>query len=307
MKFAFEFLQWSIGKKIRFVLGVSLLTSIPALLVPFYFKQAEARAQLRGEKEGLLVQNANKQLYTGGPLMFRVGWLKLGYPRIMKTNETAFVELAYTMAGVTTEFPDGRNPQRWSGQGPQLYSTLEGSISVSVESSAFEIAPRSEVSRGPGSPLPVEATWTVTPKGEGNHFLLINIRQDLGTDLAMLKERPTQVDVKINGETVAKDQRGIYRLPITVVTIYGVSQRAIGLAGLVIGLIGFLATWDILLPFLKRLLRVETARPTTPHETPRTVTQSASLPPAMNPALKRPSSKVEPKENDDMPTDINPS
>jgi hypothetical protein len=307
VKFAFEFRQWSTGKKARFVFGVTLLTSIPILLVPLYLKQANALTQLGQEKEGLLVQNANKQLHTGGPLMFRVGWLKLGYPRIMKTNETAFVELAYTMAGVTTEFPDGRNQQVWSGLGHELYNTLEGSISVSVESSAFEIAPRSEVSRGPGSPLPVEATWIVTPKGEGNHFLLINIRQDLGTDLAVLKERPTQVEVKINGETVAKDQRGVYRLPITVVTIYGVSQRAIGLAGLVIGLIGFLATWDILLPFLKRLLRVETARPTIPHETRRPVTQSASLPSTMKPPLKPPSSKIEPKENDDMPTDINPS
>ncbi|HYJ03881.1 MAG TPA: hypothetical protein VEX43_02030 [Chthoniobacterales bacterium] len=268
MKFASEFRQWSIQKQTRFVFGVTLLTSIPILLVPLYFKQSGALARLGQEKEGALVHNANKQLFTGGPLMFRVGWLKLRYPRIMKTNETAFVELDYAMAGVTIDFPHRDDQHSGSEPERQLYNTLEGSISVSVESSAFEIAPRSEVSKGPGSPLPVEATWTVTPKGEGHHYLLVNIRQDLGADLAMLQERLTQVEVKINGETVPKDQRGVYRLPVTVVTIYGVSQRAIGVAGLAAGLIGFLVTWDILLPFLRRLFRIKTTRSRTARRNP---------------------------------------
>jgi hypothetical protein len=307
VKFALEFLQWSTEKKARFVLGATLLTSIPALLVPLYFKQADAVAQLGQEKEGSLVYNANKQLFTAGPLMFRVGWLKLRYPRIMKTNETAFVELGYAMAGVTTDFPNGHDQQSQSEPERQLYNTLEGSISVSVESSAFEIAPRSEMSKGAGSPLPVEATWTVTPKGEGDHYLLVNIRQDLGADLTMLRERATQVEVKINGETVAQDQRGVYRLPVKVVTIYGVSQRAIGLAGLAAGLIGFLVTWDILLPFLRRLFGTKTARPRTPRPN--------TGPPTAQPAsrnnkkrtMKPSTSKVKPNAKDDMPPNVNPN
>ncbi len=174
----------------------------------------------------------------------------------MRSNETRLVELSYTTATTMVSDPSGQISYSEPERTPD--SDLEGDISIRIDSSAFAIAPANQVSKGPGVPLPVNITWMITPKAEGNHYLLVSVHQRLGDDVSVLRERPTNVEVQLNDERLAPDPSGAYRLPVKVSTIYGVSQRTIGLAGLAAGLLGFLATWDILLPFIKRFVAPET-------------------------------------------------
>ncbi|MBX3741410.1 MAG: hypothetical protein KF712_10495 [Akkermansiaceae bacterium] len=124
---------------------------------------------------------------------------------------------------------------------------ISGKLNISVKSSGFEVEPDSAI-LVENDKLPLEIKWTVSPKGEGDHIILLHISEVLGYGMRYGEWR----SAKINGKSVEPLASGDYELPIKVYTYWGVPRIFASCVAGVFTLIGFMLSWPIVLGFLER-------------------------------------------------------
>ncbi len=192
------------------------------------------------------------QLQTVGPFMFLRSRIALSYPAKMREDQTSAVNLKYLLDYYVIDMslylpggPISTDPPRKS------IDKLDGSIDIELASSGFEVVPQGARQARNGEPLPIDQLWTITPKQTGDHMLLLTIREKHeGT-----YERNFSSEAEINGSRVQFEQPGIYKLPVYVNTYWGVSRIKATLVGAFFAFIGFVLSWDILAPLIRRLFR----------------------------------------------------
>lgn len=128
---------------------------------------------------------------------------------------------------------------------PQLKNLIE----IHLNSSGFEISPSTRQTISKSNNLPAELRWTITPKSEGEHLLLLKLPEahELAPDYLISKLCYT-----LNGISQAVGDTSFYELPLTVGTAWGVSKTVEDSVRAFLALIGFILLYPLFLDFWKR-------------------------------------------------------
>jgi len=169
-----------------------------------------------------------------GPAGRRIGTLKVDYPASMRENESRPVVVSYEAAG------------RWrehfaAHPGRRLEVSLSGARLDIVPEPARHVFRNDLIARRGVD----RRSWQIVPRAAGDYSLHLRLE---ATPAAAFSPRP----VSANGELrpAGEDQS----LPVTVHTLYGVSETTVALAKIAVGLLSFLVSLAGL-PLLVRLLR----------------------------------------------------
>ncbi|MFO1481850.1 MAG: hypothetical protein U1F71_00665 [Verrucomicrobiaceae bacterium] len=212
-------------------------------------------------KNGHFSGKVSHQIPTAGPLLLETGLLDIHYPEEMQENQTRRVELIYKVkaekvpAGVpTNDNVVSDTPEAFIAEPDSFDGTLE----FGLESSGFEISGEGKLVMKAPVGLPFKQVWTITPKSEGTHDLLLHFREartkSIVDGLLGDKRKGEHLDAQINGQGIQPDANGWYALPVTVKNFFGVSRRmqAIFIGGC--ALLGFILSWQVLVSGVTRWL-----------------------------------------------------
>lgn len=247
--------SWVKSKPVRAAGAVAAFTAAIAvaigLTVPSILDKVFNTVPLATRAE-LHARNAI-QVKTLGPLYFLRSRVTLSYPATMREDQTSAVNLKYLLdyfaIDMTSSPPGGpisTDPIRGT------IAKLDGSIDIELASSGFDVVPQGIRQARKGEPLPIDHLWTITPKKTGDHMLLLTIREKHEGTF----ERNFWSEAELNGLRVQFEQPGVYKLPIYVNTYWGVSRITATLVAAVLAFIGFVLSWDILAPLIRRLFRI---------------------------------------------------
>ena len=190
--------------------------------------------------------------------MFRVAKVIVTYPSTMRENETLPIDVGYTVAVHTIEFPDAFS--RFGGTvnadqyPPQPLKELDRSLKLELSSSGFAIEPKKEIAKQPKSSLPIAQVWTATPKGEGLRYLLLRV--DEGQDSGVLAYN-FSYSASVNGAPAQPDAGGYYRLPVSVSTYWGVSHVVASVVAGALALAAFILTYPLVVKLIQRRANID--------------------------------------------------
>ena len=168
----------------------------------------------------------------------------LTYSETMRENETNTVTIEYA---VTTTIAVGSDTRSLK------LESLAESASATLSSSALTVAPQTTIRKEAGTTLPTRFLWTVTPKKNGEHYLIVDLSDILDTrHLGIELPEPARgfEEVTVNGEHADWSTARIQTLPIVVYTHLGISEATFDLIKLALGIFGTaltvgssIATW----------------------------------------------------------------
>ena len=164
--------------------------------------------------------------------------VQISYPIEMRENETTSVDISLDVSMSMNDSP--------LLSLSQVNLPYEGS--ATLESAGFDIAPEGDVEKY-GVP-PLLFAWTIRPKSEGKHILLMNIAGlHEGGSVKVLDQSLT-----INGSRSPQENVDLLKLPVTVLTVWGISRITFELGSGIVALIGFLLTYPLLVDLLRRFV-----------------------------------------------------
>lgn len=194
------------------------------------------------------------QVPTAGPLAFRIAKLNVAYPSTMRENETLPVEVAYSVTYHPMQLPDPRGIVSTDPLSAQELGELDAALNLELSSSGFAVEPKTEIARPAKAKLPITEVWTVTPSAEGSRYLLLKVQEEnVSGGLAFRVFHRAS----INGVPTHADTNGVYRLPVTVHTYWGVSRITSSLIGFALAGIGAVLSYPIVVLLLKRRFRLK--------------------------------------------------
>jgi hypothetical protein len=149
------------------------------------------------------------------------GWLDVEYPRTMRENQDAPINVIYRINGINGTWDPPANIEFSKGQ-ESTFKTLK--LQLSLMASHFSVAPepleyRFDVNRiierGNDNHI-----WTIAPKGEGEYTLVFSL---------VVEPRDFRgIRLGINGEKIDDGVREV-SLPVTVYTKYSVPSFVVEL------------------------------------------------------------------------------
>ncbi|MCZ6623535.1 MAG: hypothetical protein O7B35_04795 [Deltaproteobacteria bacterium] len=172
---------------------------------------------------------------------------RLTCPANVKINETFTINLQHDRQFFTVDEHGNRTDYTVS------YPAGKG---ASLSSSAFNIAPSERIAKESKS-LPAHFVWTATPKSEGKHLLVLSISELFYHQESDPADRYYKIRNKliINGTEEARTDLDSVTVPVSVYTIWGISETTYQLLKWGVGAVIFVVTYPLLLTFLKRKLR----------------------------------------------------
>lgn len=197
---------------------------------------------------------SNSKMFSLGPnIMLRKAELNISYPSKMRENETLLVEVTYSAAkqiiGPSAITPDKKiAPHPWT-HSMQTHELLRD-VSIELSSSGFAIEPKGTINIENHTRLPFRQSWTITPSAEGLRYILLTVHEEKKS-----MEKITY-SAQINSEPTTSDASGMFKLPVTVTTYWGVSHVTSSVIGFILGGFGALLSYPIVVIFLKRLFHL---------------------------------------------------
>ena len=176
----------------------------------------------------------------------------LTYPREIRENQTSVVSLRIE-AFVDRTVIDSTSNQETARSRISDTLELDDYGALRLTSSGFDIAPDREISKPAGTPLPTEYAWTISPKREGEHNLLL----DLSGFISPLQENQQLESVlSVNERPRVFDDTRVLRLDVIVKTPWGVDGTTLALIRALIALLGFVLVYPVVAEWIKlRTLR----------------------------------------------------
>ena len=197
------------------------------------------------------------QKVTAGPSFFHNISVDVKYPTRIYQNETLNISASVNQTSSNYDFSDVS-----SG----LISTdpvdsLLWDINFSLNGAAFTIDPTDPLSFQASTGLPLVVKWTVLPKRTGSHSLLLDVSRIKPSDETF---HPTVLSKSfVNGnEVIPKSVENpdtgaftvtpvnILRLPVEVVTKWGISQRSADMITAGLTFFGFILS----LPYISAMI-----------------------------------------------------
>lgn len=132
---------------------------------------------------------------------------------------------------------------------------LGNDITLKLESSGFDIAPES-VKQTKGKETPVKFRWTATARNTGDHSLVIDLSQLLlatdQTRLGMSEEFfQVMTSSSVNNKSIELRDSYILILPVTVLTVWNITQRQFLILEYLVALLGFLLMYPLLHDYVR--------------------------------------------------------
>jgi hypothetical protein len=173
--------------------------------------------------------------------------LRIEYPLELRMNQTGTVKVRLSQDQEISDYTS--NPKRIVHR-----ERNEVPASLTLESLAIEVLAPSVKTIPTGSKLPAERLWSIKPKDEGDHNLVLNVSSALMTaSSADLVE----ANLLVNGDALQLPPSGDIPLPLKVTTVWGVSEVTVNIVRAAIGLGGFILMYPLLVEFLKRRMGYE--------------------------------------------------
>lgn len=165
----------------------------------------------------------------------KLGVWQIEYPPEINENSEGILKVKYVIPA-----PGHADSDLWWGVGRGIQLALK------VDSSSLGISePKTFVfndSVNPDSESITPHPWVITPKSEGEFFIMLDFSSTIEDSVF-----PVELVATINNEPAALENGAILTLPIRVTTIFGISQRTFELIRYAFIILGFVLT----LPFLK--------------------------------------------------------
>lgn len=234
-------------------LGLSILLVEPPDILP--------RAPTTPDSK--LTLSRREQMVTAGPLIFKVSSVDVVYPSTMRENQTLLVRLNYRLQEHIVDIPTGATAGIYGNLDKvRDLETMSGELNVSLASSGFDVEPASPFLAKSQDKLPLKAHWTVTPKSEGTHLLMLRISEKMsGTFADVLPNTtkamgdafsPATLVANINDQVIRPSDAGLYELPVRVYTYWGLPKWVTSSVAAIIALVGFLLSWPIIVELIQK-------------------------------------------------------
>jgi len=238
--------QWSLGHR-----QVGLAVSTFALLAAIVIVNPSAVERLLPSAPSKLTSSMaleNKVQYvTAGPLSFRHSFVQIKIPASMRENQTVPVVVTYRLEQRRVDDPtDGLN--NWIRPPISAITNMDGRLKISLKSPAFGVEPEAALEVEERSLLPITNLWAITPKGEGDHILLLKVAESVEGTFA----RNLSSSAKLNDGRIEPLADGSYAIPIQVTTYWGLPKVITSLIGGLCGLIAFALAFPIVVDLLRK-------------------------------------------------------
>jgi hypothetical protein len=176
--------------------------------------------------------------------------LLIEYPLELRMNQTGTVKVRLSRDQEIWDYTSSpkRIVHRERNEVPTSFTL--GSLAIEVLAPPAKTIPA-------GAKLPAERLWSIKPKNEGDHNLILNVSSALMTaSSADLVE----ANLLVNGDTLQLPPTGDIPLPLEVTTVWGVSEVTVNIVRAGIGLVGFILMYPLLVEFLRGRHRVSCHR-----------------------------------------------
>ncbi len=173
--------------------------------------------------------------------------LRIEYPLELRLNQTGTVKVRLSRDQEIWDYTSSpkRIVHRELNEDPTSFTL--GSLAIEVLAPSVKTIPV-------GSKLPTERLWSIRPKDEGEHNLVLNVSSALMT--ASSKDL-VEANLLVNGDALQLPTSGDIPLPLKVTTVWGVSEVTVNIVRAAIGLVGFILMYPLLVEFLKRRMGYE--------------------------------------------------
>ena len=220
--------------------NILLLLGVLAIASAFVFRgylQDELVAPAPGLEVQTIRSDIDLMLSSSNPDFpsRKLGTWQIEYPPEINENSEGILKAKYVIPAA--DHPDSR-----------LWWEVESGVllSLRVDSNSLDISePKTFVfndSINPDSESIVPHPWVITPKSEGQFFIMLDFSSTIEDSVF-----PVELDATINNEPAALENGAMLTLPIKVTTIFGISQRTFELIRYAFIILGFVLT----LPLLK--------------------------------------------------------
>ena len=173
--------------------------------------------------------------------------IELTYPREIRENQTSVVSLRIE-AFIDRAVIDATSKQETARSRISDTLELDEYGALRLTSSGFDIAPDQEISKPAGTPLPTEYAWTISPKREGEHNLLLDLSGFIGP---LQENQQLESVLAVNERPLVFGDTRVLRLDVIVKTPWGVGGTTMALIRALIALIGFVLVYPVVAEWIK--------------------------------------------------------
>lgn len=255
----------------RITCAVAGLILIVATVTVSQFAQIlpTVRMVQRAPVDGTAEIASTYQLVTAGPSYFYKIYVDVEYPSRVHRDETVNVHTIVRQEGYERDsIPYPRGGVSTDSSRPTSLKLLQWPIDISLDGAAFKIDPDNR-SFSVNSILPLDMWWTAVPETTGNHTLLLDVSRIRPLNSEEWHLHTVASSSSVNGVEVFSSQLdenfspvlgaqppvSVLKLPVQVLTKWGISQLWVDVSALVVCFFGFLLTLPLTLPFLARKIR----------------------------------------------------
>ncbi len=171
----------------------------------------------------------------------------LTYPREIRENQTSVVSLRIE-AFVDRVVTDPISKQESARSRISDTLELDEYGALRLTSSGFDIAPDQEISKPPGTRLPTEYAWTISPRREGEHNLLLDLSGFIGP---LQENQQLESVLTVNERSVVFGDTQVLRLDVIVKTPWGVDGTTLTLIRAFFALLGFVLVYPVVVEWIK--------------------------------------------------------
>ncbi len=185
--------------------------------------------------------------------------INVSSPKEIPLNKSPNVELTFDENSITfipnsplLDFPQSGVYETDIITTEGIYRKYKGNYpggGATLTSKTFDISPHNRREKPIGVDIPTKLRWTITPKKEGHHKLELDISELVSKET---EDWSVSKTVRLNGIELEDTILDEIVIPVTVYTIWGISERMFGVIKALIGLIAFIFTYPIFVLILKR-------------------------------------------------------
>lgn len=187
--------------------------------------------------------------------------LRIEYPLELRLNQTGTVRVRLSRDQEIWDYnpsnPKRIVPREWNDS-PTSFNL--DSLAIEVQAPAIKTIPA-------GTKLPAERLWSIKPKDEGDHNLVLNVSSAL---MAASSQDLVEANLLVNGSDLQLPASGEIPLPLKVTTVWGVSEVTVNIVRGVLGLLGFILMYPLLVEFIKKRMGHESQQSESDSKTPNT-------------------------------------
>jgi len=174
----------------------------------------------------------------------------ISFPAEMSADETRRVSVKVERFTVGLDLPSGGS----SGE-VRFEKKLEPvkavgrDVEVKLVSSGFEVQGLSTAKEG--APFPLSFTWTISPKKEGKHELLLDLSEfvrDARSDSSLIGT----TEVRVRDDKIDLKNGAVLPLQVVVTGQFGVPGWLVSAGASIPGFFGFILTYPLFVEWLKR-------------------------------------------------------